>query len=83
MTATVDATPDGVSFETVAKGDERLGQGGVPFDRVAAQAFTSMTEAAVLTVAKEAEVAEPIFVRIVGLHRNSQILPLPWILTPG
>ncbi|KXO91259.1 Fe-S cluster assembly protein SufD [Tsukamurella pseudospumae] len=66
VTATVDATPEGVSFETVAKGDERLGQGGTPFDRVAAQAFTSMTEAFVLTVAKEAEVAEPVFVRIAG-----------------
>ncbi|CAM3231039.1 Fe-S cluster assembly protein SufD [Tsukamurella hominis] len=66
VTATVDATPEGVTFETVAKGDERLGQGGTPFDRVAAQAFTSMTEAFVLTVAKEAEVAEPVFVRIAG-----------------
>ncbi|WP_019204382.1 Fe-S cluster assembly protein SufD [Tsukamurella sp. 1534] len=66
VAVSVDAVPDGLAVETVAKGDSRLGEAGVPFDRVAAQAFTSMTEATVLTVAKEAEIAEPIFVRIAG-----------------
>ena len=31
----------GVTVETVRRGDERLGQAGVPADRVAAQAFSS------------------------------------------
>ncbi|ADG79112.1 FeS assembly protein SufD OS=Tsukamurella paurometabola (strain ATCC 8368 / DSM / CCUG 35730/ CIP 100753 / JCM 10117 / KCTC 9821 / NBRC 16120 / NCIMB 702349/ NCTC 13040) OX=521096 GN=Tpau_2508 PE=4 SV=1 [Tsukamurella paurometabola] len=66
VTVSVDAVPAGVTVETVTKGDPRLGEAGVPFDRVAAQAFTSMTEATVLTVAKEAEVAEPIIVRLAG-----------------
>ena len=37
---TVSERP-GVRVETVRRGDERLGQGGVPADRVAAQAFSS------------------------------------------
>ena len=42
----------GVTVETVARGDERLGQGGVPADRVAAQAFSSFEQATVVTVAR-------------------------------
>ena len=36
---------EGVTVETVQRGDERLGQGGVPADRVAAQAFSSFESA--------------------------------------
>ena len=43
----------GVTVETVRRGDERLGQGGVPSDRVAAQAFSSFTSATVVTVARD------------------------------
>ncbi len=43
----------GVTVETVRRGDERLGQGGVPADRVAAQAFSSFNTATVVTVARE------------------------------
>ncbi|GAB3134631.1 Fe-S cluster assembly protein SufD [Tsukamurella serpentis] len=68
---TAESTPDGVVLETIAKGDARLGEAGAPFDRVAAQAFTSMTEAAVLTVAKETEVAEPVFLTITGPGEGS------------
>ena len=42
----------GVTVETVRRGDERLGQGGVPADRVAAQAFSSFDNATVVTVAR-------------------------------
>src|SRR6202000_1745914 len=35
----------GVQTETVRRGDERLGQGGIPADRVAAQAFSSFNSA--------------------------------------
>lgn len=56
----------GVTVEQVARGDERLGQGGVPTDRVAAQAFSSFETATVVTVARGAEVADPIEITVTG-----------------
>jgi Fe-S cluster assembly protein SufD len=56
----------GVRTETVRRGDERLGQGGVPADRVAAQAFSSFNSATVVTVARDTEVAKPIEIAITG-----------------
>ncbi|KUI27839.1 Fe-S cluster assembly protein SufD [Mycobacterium sp. IS-1742] len=56
----------GVTIETVQRGDERLGQGGVPSDRVAAQAFSSFESATVVTVARDTEVAEPIEITVEG-----------------
>jgi Fe-S cluster assembly protein SufD len=52
--------------ETVGRGDERLGQGGVPTDRVAAQAFSSFDQATLVTVARDTEVAEPIEITVTG-----------------
>jgi Fe-S cluster assembly protein SufD len=57
---------DGVTVETVGRDDARLGTGGTPFDRIAAQAYSSFTSATVLTVKKEAQVAEPVFVTLDG-----------------
>lgn len=57
---------DGVTVERVARGDERLGAGGVPADRVAAQAFSSFNEATIVTVGKGAVVEEPIEITITG-----------------
>ncbi len=71
-TATIDVVgagsglPSGVSVETVARGDERLGQGGVPFDRIAAQAFSSFPSATIVTVAGEAVVDDPVAVTVTG-----------------
>jgi len=56
----------GVTVETVRRGDERLGQGGVPADRVAAQAFSSFNQATIVTVARNIEVAEPIEIVVTG-----------------
>ncbi|GAB7070714.1 Fe-S cluster assembly protein SufD [Mycobacterium hodleri] len=56
----------GVTVETVGRDDERLGQGGVPADRVAAQAFSSFTTATVVTVGREVEVAEPVEIVVTG-----------------
>jgi len=56
----------GVQVETVRRGDERLGQGGVPADRVAAQAFSSFNTATVVTVARDTKIAEPVEVAIEG-----------------
>lgn len=56
----------GVCTEVVRRGDERLGQGGVPTDRVAAQAFSSFNSATVVTVARDTEVAKPIEIVVNG-----------------
>ncbi|MGW5138781.1 Fe-S cluster assembly protein SufD [Nocardia beijingensis] len=61
----VDAA-DGVTVETVDRSDARLGQGGVPSDRVAAQAYSGFEQATVVSVGKEVEVAEPVTVTITG-----------------
>jgi Fe-S cluster assembly protein SufD len=52
----------GVRVETVRRGDERLGQGGIPVDRVAAQAFSSFNSATVVTV----NTTEPVDIAIEG-----------------
>lgn len=62
----IDAPSTDVSVETVAKDDARLGRAAAPVDRVAAQAWTSMGEASLITVAKDAHVTEPIGVTITG-----------------
>ncbi len=62
----VSGTADGVTVETVGRDDVRLGQGGVPFDRVAAQAFSSFTDATVVTVGREVELSDPVVVTITG-----------------
>lgn len=56
----------GVRTEVVRRSDERLGQGGVPADRVAAQAFSSFNSATVVTVARDTEVAKPIEIVVDG-----------------
>jgi len=57
---------DGVRVETVQRGDDRLGQGGVPTDRVAAQAFSSFDSATVVTVARGTHTTAPIEVIVTG-----------------
>ncbi|WP_029371228.1 Fe-S cluster assembly protein SufD [Mycobacterium sp. UM_WWY] len=61
----------GVTVETVQRGDERLGQGGVPADRVAAQAFSSFGHATVVTVGRNTQVAEPIEITVTGPGEGS------------
>ncbi len=56
----------GLAVETVARGDGRLGEGGVPADRVAAQAFTAFTEATVVTVAGSVRLETPVEIAITG-----------------
>ncbi len=62
---TVEERP-GVRVETVRRGDKRLGDGGVPADRVAAQAFSSFNSATLVTVAPDTQVADPVEVVITG-----------------
>ncbi|ORM24098.1 Fe-S cluster assembly protein SufD [Williamsia sp. 1135] len=63
---TVEGLVEGTSVETVGRDDKRLGQGGVPFDRIAAQAYSAFSEATVITVGKEVTPADPITVVIEG-----------------
>ena len=57
---------DGLSVESVGKDDKRIGQAGAPRDRVAAQAFSSVDRATVITVAKETVLAEPVYLTVDG-----------------
>ncbi|MEV4124940.1 Fe-S cluster assembly protein SufD [Nocardia sp. NPDC049707] len=64
-----DASPAGVAgvtVETVARTDSRLGAAGVPSDRVAAQAYSSFEQATVISVGAETEVAEAVTVSVTG-----------------
>ncbi|MGO9068638.1 SufD family Fe-S cluster assembly protein, partial [Mycobacterium sp.] len=56
----------GVKTETVRRGDERLGQGGVPTDRVAAQAFSAFNSATLVTVGRDTRIAEPVNISVTG-----------------
>lgn len=60
------AEQPGLRVETVHRGDERLGDGGVPTDRVAAQAFSSFNSATVITVERDTRIAEPVGVTVTG-----------------
>jgi Fe-S cluster assembly protein SufD len=62
---TVSERP-GVRVETVRRGDQRLGDGGVPADRVAAQAFSSFNSATLVTVARDTQITDPVEVVITG-----------------
>jgi Fe-S cluster assembly protein SufD len=62
---TVSEQP-GVRVETVRRGDERLGEGGVPADRVAAQAFSSFNSATLVTVERSAVPETPIDIAVTG-----------------
>lgn len=57
---------DGVTVETVDRADERLGKGGVPSDRIAAQAYSAFPSATVVSVGKQAVVADPIEIVVTG-----------------
>jgi Fe-S cluster assembly protein SufD len=56
----------GVQVETARRGDERLGQGGVPYDRVAAQAFSSFNSATLVTVGRDTQIADPVSITVAG-----------------
>ncbi|QKT07401.1 Fe-S cluster assembly protein SufD [Gordonia sp. X0973] len=66
VAGTGSTLPAGVTVDTVTRGDERLGEGGAPFDRVAAQAFSSFPQATIVTVAPETVVDDPIAVTVTG-----------------
>jgi Fe-S cluster assembly protein SufD len=66
-TATVTvAEQPGVMVQAARRGDPRLGQAGIPADRVAAQAFSSFDSATVVTVAADTRCGEPIEISVTG-----------------
>ncbi|MFD6552141.1 Fe-S cluster assembly protein SufD [Streptomyces sp. NPDC058398] len=58
--------PEGVTVETVARDDARIGRAGTPVDRVAAQAFSAFEKAGVVTVPKETVLTEPVRIAVHG-----------------
>ncbi|MFI5608051.1 Fe-S cluster assembly protein SufD [Amycolatopsis sp. NPDC051903] len=65
ITLETDAAPE-LKIETVDRDDARLGEAGVPSDRIAAQAYSSFKQATVVTVAKETAATKPSVLRIHG-----------------
>ncbi|MDD7918485.1 Fe-S cluster assembly protein SufD [Actinomycetospora callitridis] len=61
-----DLTGSGTRHETVGRDDARLGDGGIPADRVAAQAWSSFTEAHVVTVNEARSDDEPLTITVGG-----------------
>jgi len=64
-TVEVSESPE-VRVERVARDDKRIGEGGVPADRVSAQAWSSFTQATVVTFPKETKASRPTVVNISG-----------------
>ncbi|WP_077098773.1 Fe-S cluster assembly protein SufD [Mycobacterium terramassiliense] len=60
------AEQPGLRVDTVRRGDERLGDGGAPADRVAAQAFSAFNSATLITVGRDTRIAAPINVTVTG-----------------
>ncbi len=65
ITLEADAAPE-LGIVTVGRDDPRLGQAGVPSDRIAAQAYSSFTKATIVTVPKETKASKPSVLRIHG-----------------
>jgi Fe-S cluster assembly protein SufD len=57
---------EGVIVEDVDRSDPRLGDGGVPADRVAAQAWSSAAAATVVTMPSNTRIEEPVTITITG-----------------
>ena len=62
--------PAGVQVETINRDDARIGSAGIPEDRVAANAWSSFSQATAITVPAEAELEGQIEVAITGSHQQ-------------
>jgi Fe-S cluster assembly protein SufD len=58
--------PEGASAEQVGKDDPRASRAGAPIDRTAALAYAAAEQVTVITVAKEAVLAEPVRLDVHG-----------------
>ena len=57
---------DAVQITSVGRDDSRVGSAGIPEDRVSANAWSSFREATVISVPRDAQVAEPVIVTLTG-----------------
>ncbi|PSK96734.1 iron-regulated ABC transporter permease protein SufD [Murinocardiopsis flavida] len=69
ITVEVEA-PEQVAVETVQRDDSRLGTSFLPTDRVSALAYASFPTATVVTVPKDTELGDPVFVTITGAEQG-------------
>ncbi|MFJ4169466.1 Fe-S cluster assembly protein SufD [Paenarthrobacter sp. NPDC089714] len=60
------SAPAGVTVETVGREDRRIGQAGIPEDRVSANAWANFKEATVITVPSETSLESEISVTLAG-----------------
>jgi Fe-S cluster assembly protein SufD len=66
VTLTHDGLPAGVAVTTVGRDDTRVGSLLTPFDRISALAYGGFEVANLVTVDREAAVAEPVLLRVAG-----------------
>lgn len=66
VTVTVPGESTDVTVETVSKDDKRLGRAGAPVDRVAAQAWTSMNNATIVSFAPHTVTSDPVTIEVRG-----------------
>src|SRR6478609_3563713 len=57
---------DEVTVENADPSDPRLGEGGIPADRVAAQAWNSVLGATVVTMPAQTRIEEPVMITVTG-----------------
>jgi Fe-S cluster assembly protein SufD len=57
---------DGVTVEDADRADPRLGEGGIPADRVAAQAWNSAAQATVVTIPAQTRIEDPVMITVTG-----------------
>jgi Fe-S cluster assembly protein SufD len=57
---------DGLTVEEVDRSDPRLGDGGVPADRVAAQAWSAAPAATVVSMPSNTRIEEPVTITVTG-----------------
>jgi Fe-S cluster assembly protein SufD len=62
----VPQLPEGVAVTSVGRDDPRIGSLLTPFDRISALAYGKTDQALLISVAREAEPAEPVVLRVVG-----------------
>jgi Fe-S cluster assembly protein SufD len=65
-TAQITVQADGVTVEDVDRSDPRLGDGGIPADRVAAQAWSFAKQATVVTIPAETRIENPVTITTTG-----------------
>lgn len=57
---------EAIAVEEVGREDPRLGDGGIPADRIAAQAWSAVEKATVVTVAADTRTEDPVMITVTG-----------------